>query len=71
MHKRSVLCCGAFPFDRHFDILLQKGSVSCVCRRAYNLCAVRVLGVGSVVFETSGEISGGEVEVCGERHWQV
>ena len=66
--KRSVLCCGAFPFDSHLDILLQKGSVFCICRRACNMSAVRDFGVGSFASDTLGVISGCEVDVSIERH---
>ena len=66
--KRSVSCCGAFPFDSHLDILLQKGSVFCVCRRACNLSAVRDFGVGSFASDTSGIISGCKVKVSDDRH---
>ena len=69
--KRSVLCWGAFPSDRCFDILLQKGSVFCIYRRACNLLAVRGFGVGSLASETSGVISGCEVEVFVDRCWWV
>ena len=69
--KRSVSCCGAFLFDKHFDILLQKGSVFCICRRACNLSAVREFGVGSFASETFGIIFGCEVEVSIDRHSQV
>ena len=69
--KTSVSYRGVFPFCKHLDILLQKGSVFCICRRACNLSAVRDFGIGSVASETSGVISGCEVEVSREKHWQV
>ena len=66
--KGSVSCWGAFPLDKCLDILLHKGSVFCICSRACNLSAVRDFGVGSFVSETSGVISGCEVEVSIVRH---
>ena len=39
--KRSVLCLGAFPLDKHLEICLQKGSVFHIWRRASNLSAVK------------------------------
>ena len=69
--KRSVSCCGALLFDRCFDILLQKGSVFCICSRACNLSAVRDFGVVSFASEPFSVISGREVEVSIERHLQV
>ena len=65
--KRSVSCCGAFPFDNLLDILLQKVSVFCICRRACNLSAVRDFGVGSFASDASGITSGCKVEVSVDR----
>ena len=69
--KRSVSYCSAFLLDKHLEILLQKGSVFCICRRACNLLAVRVFSVGSLASESSGVISGCEVELSVDRHWRV
>ena len=55
--KRSVLCLGALPLERHLDIHLQNGSVFCICRSFCSLSSVRDFGVGSVAFVTSGETS--------------
>ena len=68
MHKRSVLCCGVFLFDNLLDILLQKGSVFCISRRACNLSAVRDFGVGSFASDTYGITSDCKVEMCVARH---
>ena len=59
----SVLCCGAFPLNNHFNMHLQNGLVFCSWSRTSSLSAVRVLGVGLVTEETSGVISGGTVEL--------
>ena len=71
--KRWVSCWGAFLFDKHLDIHLQKGSVFCICRRACSLSPVRDFGVGSIAFVTSGVTSGCgcEVEVSKERCWHI
>ena len=66
--KRSVPCCGAFPFGNLLDILLQKESVFCICRRVCNLSAVRDFGVGSFASDTCGITSGCKVEVSVNRH---
>ena len=55
--KRSVLCLGAFPFDRHLDIHLQDGSVFCICRSACHLSTTTDFGVGLVALVTSGVTS--------------
>ena len=54
--KRSVLCSGAWPFDKHFDMHLQNGSVFCIWSRASNLSPVRVLGIGIVSGATFGVV---------------
>ena len=69
--KKLVSCCGAFPFHSHLDILLQKRSVFCICRRVCSLSAVRDFGVGSFASDTLGVISGCEVDVSIDRHSQV
>ena len=61
--KRSVLCLGAFPLDKHLEIQLQQGSVSCIWRRAFNLSAVKDLGVRSDVGVMSG------VTCCCAMNW--
>ena len=65
--KRSVLCFCAFPFDSCLDILLKKGSIFCICRRACNLSAVRDFGVGSFASDALGVISSCEVDVSTDR----
>ena len=59
--KRSALCFGAFPFDSHFEIHLQKGSVFCICRSASNLSADKDFGLVFTVSATSGATA----SVCG------
>ena len=44
---------GAFPFDSHFEICLQKGSIFCICKSASNQSAVRDFGVVLSVSVTS------------------
>ena len=63
MNKMSVSCCSGFPLNKHLDMYLQNGSVFCIWSKASSLSAVRVLGVGLVIGEMSGEISSGTVEL--------
>ena len=51
--KKSALCLGTFPFNGHLEMHLQKGSVLCICRSAYNLFVVCGLGVVLGVSVTS------------------
>ena len=50
------------------DILLQQGSIFCICRRASSLSAIKDFSAGSVTSETSGVIC--HVGVFGERYCQ-
>ena len=59
--KRSASCFGAFPFDSHFEMHLQNGSIFCICRSASNLSADKDFGV---MFSVS-VISGAMASVCG------
>ena len=52
--KRPASCFGTFPFDSHFKILLQNGSMFCICRRASNLTSDKDFGVVLCVSVTSG-----------------
>ena len=71
--KRSVLCLGAFPVDRHLDIHLQDGSVFCICRSACSLSTAKDFNVGLVTLVTSGVMSdcGCKVEPAVECCWRV
>ena len=62
--KRSALCFGAFPFDRHLEMHLQNGSVFCICSRAYDLSLVSSFGMASGVSVTL-VISGVTLSVLG------
>ena len=66
--NNSVSCLGALPFDNHFEMHLQKGSVFCIWRRASNLSVVRDFGVGSGVDMMLGIILGGIEGVSGSEH---
>ena len=59
--KRSVSSFGAFPFDSHFEIHLQNGSIFCICRSASSLSADKDFGVVFCVSVTYGVMA----YVCG------
>ena len=75
--KRSALCFGSLPFDRHLEMHLQNGLVLCICSSACNLSVVSGFGNVSGVSGTV-VISGVTVSVLGYRvrssvmlHWAV
>ena len=47
--KRSALCFGALPFDRHLEMHLQNGSVLYICSSTCNLSLVRGFSMASGV----------------------
>ena len=47
--KRSASCLGAFPFESHLEMPLQKGSVLCTSSSTCNLSSVSSFGVASGV----------------------
>ena len=59
--ERSASCFSAFPFDSHFEIHLQKGSVHCICSSVSNLSADKDFGL---VFPVS-VMTGAVASVCG------
>ena len=59
--KRSASCFSAFPFDSHFEICIQNGSIFCNCKSTSNLSAVSDFGVVLGVSVTSGAMA----SVCG------
>ena len=70
--KRWFLCFGAFPFDSHFEIHLQNGSILCICRSASNLYADKDFGVMfclSVMSSAIASVCG--VESLDELCWAV
>ena len=50
--NKSASCCGALPFDNHFEIHLQNGSVPCIWSRALCLSAVKGFSVKSGLVST-------------------
>ena len=64
--KRSTSCFNAFPFARHLEAHLQKGSVLCICSSACNLSLVSSFVMASGVSVTLG-ISGATISVLGYR----
>ena len=55
--KRQASYLKAFPFDRHFEMCLQEGSVLCLCSIVCNLSSVSSFGMVSgvsVIVVTSG-----------------
>ena len=69
--KSSASCLGAFPFDKHLEICLQKGSVFSIWRRAPNLSAVKDLDVGCDVGVMSGVTCCCAVDWSDARHCWV
>ena len=59
--KRLASCFGAFSFDSHFEIHLQKGSVHCICSSASNLSADKDFSVVSPISVMTGTVA----SVCG------
>ena len=59
--KRSALCFGAFLFDSHFEIHLQKGSVTCIYSIASNLSPEKNVGAMFPVLVVTGIMA----SVCG------
>ena len=50
--NKSASCCGTLPFDNHFEIHLQNGSVLCICSRASCLSAAKGFSVISGLVST-------------------
>ena len=63
--KTSASCLGAFPFDRCFEICLQKGSVFCIWSSASNLSADKDFGVVCPVSGVTGPVA----SVCSVWSW--
>ena len=55
--KRSASFFGTFPFDGHFEIHLQKGSVFCICISVSNHSADKDFGVVFSASVTSGAMA--------------
>ena len=55
--KRSALCFSAFPFDNHFEIHLQKGSVFYICSSASNLSADKDFSVAFPISVTIAAVA--------------